>query len=154
MVEPQLTQSASERLEQHTAAYREMLLREARRQAYIPGESVNELTGSDIERAVRQLRIVSRRVMDRQRIVLMTYAILGAFGTLIGLFVGELRQLFATDPVRVTIVLTSALLSVLSILMLVYRSARERDVASRYTSVVEAEPQMQAPQRPPPSPAA
>lgn len=126
MREPRLTASAEERLKHYESHYRDTLVGEAARMKFVPGEYDIELTASDIERAARSVRFVRTRRSEFRQFVLLSYSILGAFGTLASLFLNDLRSLLSTDPVRSTLLLTSLSLFVLGLVGLWYFTWRDR----------------------------
>jgi len=90
-----------------------------RQQKYIPGEEEIEVTASDIERALRQLRIVTTRSVDFRSLIIRLYLVTGVITVIVGLFY-ERAKTFVTfitaNPIRLSLVAVGGMIIVVALL--------------------------------------
>lgn len=132
MREPHLTEAAKSRLASHLNRLGNEITEAASRSSFIPGEDSVEVTASDVERVAREVRVRPRDRSELRTLVYMTYAVVGALGTIGGLFYDRIKTVLEASPPQAVITISSALIGVMSLLMLLRERVRSRRYVGLY----------------------
>ena len=118
------TKAAEEKMEEAVDRYQRMLERFVRDEKFVPGDEVLEITASDVQRASRQVRLISSRGSTQENI-LKLYASFGAIIALIGLFYETFQRLLTDSPIKLALVSSGLIVSLTSAFLLqIYRRRR------------------------------
>jgi hypothetical protein len=94
----QLTEEATKRLDAAVEAYRNGLIESLEENRFVPGEKVIEITASDVERAVDDVRYGSRRRLERRKFYSQMFLAMGVTCLLFGLMYPLFREAFNNPP--------------------------------------------------------
>ncbi len=119
-VKIELTKTAKEILEDIKQEHADSLIKKIEKNKYIPGQSLIEITASDLINAKKQPEHQSFDVSIIYLLVLM----LGTFLTLIGLAYNDFTKILNSHPEQVFLVIIGMLLTVFGIIQLKFSQKR------------------------------
>ena len=94
------TAPAREAIERAQEKYKDELESIIRERKYVPGEDFIEVTASDVERATRQVTVLSDRTRDHRELILRSYMILGVLTIGLGLFYEDIVFMLRNNPTQ------------------------------------------------------
>ncbi len=124
-IELRYTDTARERLEVLKESYVKEIERWIREKKYVPGETLVEVTLSDIETAANHVKIIAPRRPRIQYFIIYSYLIAGITTMLIGLFYGEFMRLFSERPLEGVLVMAGAAVTLVALILLLLARVRE-----------------------------
>ena len=127
----QLTEQAKQRLDAAVDSYRASLIESFEENKFVPGETVVEITRSDVEHAGDDLRYGSRRRIEARKLYSQMALMTGGAMLLFGFMYPTLRDALTNPPQA--ILLGAGLYLLVGGLML-YRLTMIRDRSSKATS--------------------